>query len=52
MLKWIREFRFDLKTTLILLALALAGWGVVVYVNVKEFIPVEYRAVPDSTEGR
>lgn len=41
MLKWIRGKRFTLKTTLIVIALAVAAWAVVVYVNLRDFIPRE-----------
>ncbi|MCA9736689.1 MAG: hypothetical protein R3E98_20110 [Gemmatimonadota bacterium] len=43
MLKWIRGKRFDLKTTLLLLALALAAWGVFVAAQVRDFVPAELR---------
>lgn len=41
MLKWIRGKRFTLKTTLVVLLLAAAVWAVVVYVNVRDFVPEE-----------
>ena len=41
MLGWIRNARIDLKTGLILIVLALAAWAVVVYVNVRDFVPEE-----------
>lgn len=43
MLKWIRRKRFDLKTTLLLLALALAAWGIFVAAQVRDFVPAELR---------
>lgn len=41
MLGWIREARINLKTGLIVIALALAVWAVVIYVNLRDFVPVE-----------
>jgi len=41
MLDWIRGKRFDLKTTVIVIVLALVLWAVVVYVNVRDFVPEE-----------
>ena len=49
MLKWIRGKRFDMKTTIILLILALALWAVVSWARIKDFIPVEYRETGDTT---
>jgi uncharacterized membrane protein len=42
MLRWIRGARLDLKTSVVLLALALLMWAVVVYVNVQDFVPEEF----------
>ena len=41
MLDWIRNARINLKTGLVIIALALAVWAIVVYVNVRDFVPVE-----------
>jgi hypothetical protein len=41
MLSWIREARINLKTGLIVIALTLAVWALVVYVNVRDFVPEE-----------
>ena len=41
-LGWIRNARIDLKTGLVLIALALAAWAVVVYVNIRDFVPEEF----------
>ncbi len=41
MLEWIRGARINLKTGLIVIALALAVWAVVVYVNLRDFVPDE-----------
>ena len=41
MLDWIRGKRFDLKTTVIVIAIALVVWALVVYVNLRDFVPEE-----------
>lgn len=41
MLGWIRDARINLKTGLIIIAIALAMWAVVVYVNLRDFVPEE-----------
>lgn len=41
MLKWIRGTRLTMRTTIIVLVLALAVWAVVVYVNLRDFVPEE-----------
>ena len=41
MLEWIRGARINLKTGLVIIALALAVWVVVVYVNLRDFVPDE-----------
>jgi len=41
MQKWIRGKRFDLKTTVIVLAIAGVIWALFVYVNVRDFVPEE-----------
>ena len=41
MLKWIREFRLDLKTTVVILVIALIGWAFVIYSNIRDFVPDE-----------
>ena len=41
MQKWIRGKRFDLKTTVIVLAIAGGVWALFVYVNVRDFVPEE-----------
>jgi hypothetical protein len=42
MLRWIRGARLDLKTGIVIIALALALWAIVVYVNIRDFVPVEF----------
>ena len=41
MLEWIRGARINLKTGLVIIALALTVWAVVVYVNLRDFVPDE-----------
>ncbi|MEM7414752.1 MAG: hypothetical protein AAF389_04590 [Gemmatimonadota bacterium] len=41
MLGWIREARINFKTGIIVIAIALAVWAVVVYVNLQDFVPDE-----------
>ncbi len=41
MLGWIRDARINLKTGLIVIVLALTVWAVVIYVNVRDFVPEE-----------
>ena len=41
MLEWIRNARINLKTGIVIVALALAIWAAVVYVNVRDFVPEE-----------
>lgn len=43
MLDWIRGKRFDMKTTIFVVVLALAAWALVVYVNLRDFVPEELR---------
>lgn len=52
MLKWIRGARLDLKTGIVIIVLALLMWAVVVYVNVRDFVPdelTEPREAPANT---
>lgn len=42
MLDWIRGARIDFKTGLAVIAIALAVWAVVVYVNLRDFVPEEF----------
>ncbi len=41
MLGWIRDARINLKTGLVVIAITLAIWAVVVYVNIRDFVPEE-----------
>jgi hypothetical protein len=47
-LGWIRGARINLKTGLFIIALAIAVWAVVVYVNLRDFVPAEFT---QPTEG-
>lgn len=40
-LKMIRNARIDLRTGLVVIALALAVWAAVVYVRIRDFVPEE-----------
>lgn len=42
MLKWIRGARIDLRTGLIVIGLALMAWAVVIYMNLRDFVPEEF----------
>ena len=44
MQKWIRSKRLDLRTTVFVIILALLAWAMVVYVNVRDFVPEELTA--------
>ena len=46
MLKWMRGKRFDMKTTVIVIVIALVAWAIVVYANVQEFVPDEFTESP------
>lgn len=48
MLGWIRNARIDWKTGIAIILIALAVWTVVVYVNVRDFVPEE---LTRPTEG-
>lgn len=41
MLDWIRGARINFKTGLVIIAIALAVWAAVVYVNLRDFVPEE-----------
>lgn len=41
MLDWIRGARINMKTGLVIIVLALAAWAVVIYVNMRDFVPDE-----------
>ena len=43
MLEWIRGKRFDLKTTIVVLVIALLAWAAVTYVRIRDFVPEELR---------
>lgn len=48
-LKLIQGRRLDLKTTIIVLLIAVAIWVVSSWARIKDFIPAEFRAPHDST---
>lgn len=48
MLKWIRGKRFDMKTTIVVIVLALLAWAMVVYVNIRDFVPEELTEERDA----
>ena len=50
MLEWIRGARLNLKTGLFIIAIALLVWAMVVYVNVRDFVPEEFTQ-PTEGEG-
>lgn len=41
MLKWVRGARIDLRTGIVVILVALLAWAIVVYVNVRDFVPDE-----------
>lgn len=41
MLKWMRGKRFDLKTTVIVLVIAVLVYALFIYVNIRDFVPDE-----------
>ena len=51
MLKFFRGKRFDVKTTLIVLVLIAVFWGLVMWANVLDFIPVEFSDLRPDTLG-
>ncbi len=51
MLKWIRDTRFDLKTTVIVLVIAGLIWAVFIYVNIRDFVPEELTEPVEQSLG-
>jgi len=49
MLGWIRGARINAKTGLLVIIIALAIWAVVVYVNVRDFVPAELTRPSEET---
>lgn len=49
MLGWIRNARIDFKTGLVIILIVLAVWAVVVYVNVRDFVPEELTRPAEET---
>ncbi len=52
MLRWIRNKRFDLRTTIIILVLGIAFWALFSWERYKDFVPAEYRQAHDSAQTR
>lgn len=50
MLKSIRNARIDFRTGIVVIVLALAVWGIMIYVNMRDIVPEEYRALADSAD--
>lgn len=42
MLEWIRGARINLKTGFVRILIASTAWAMVVYVNIRDFVPVEF----------
>lgn len=49
MLDWIRSARIDARTGIVVIVLALLVWAVVVYVNVRDFVPEELTQPMESS---
>lgn len=45
-LKMIRDARIDFRTGVVIIALALAAWAAVVYLNARDMVPAEFREAP------
>lgn len=48
MLRWIRSVRFDMKTGIFIISLALLVWAMMIYVNVRDFVPEELTEAQES----
>jgi hypothetical protein len=48
-LGWIRNARINLRTGIVIIAIALIAWAVVVYVNLRDFVPEELTQPTEST---
>lgn len=42
----IRDARIDFRTGVAIIALALAAWAAVVYLNARDMVPAEFREAP------
>ena len=53
MLNWIRNARINLKTGLVVIALALTAWVVVIYVSMRDYVPEDMTGdnPPELTDG-
>ena len=52
MLKSIRNARVDLKTGIVVIAVALLVWALVIFVNLRDFVPEEFLTPVDSSATR
>lgn len=48
MMGWIRNARLSFKTGLVIIVIALAVWAVIVYVNLRDFVPEELTRPPEE----
>lgn len=51
-LRRIQETRINLKTGVVVIAIALLIWAAVVYINIRDFVPPELQGPVDSTATR
>ena len=51
-MKWMRGKRFDMKTTVVVIVLALVAWGLVMMANADDFIPEELQQSVDENVVR
>ena len=49
MLKFFRDKRFDVKTTVIALIVIGAFWAIAISANLADFIPIEFRDLAPDT---
>lgn len=48
MIRRIRSVRFSMRTSIIIIALALIVWGIVTYVRIRNFVPPELSQPQDA----
>ena len=51
MIKWMQGKRFSVKTTIIVIVIALVGWAFVVYMNIENFVPDDFTQEQTPEEG-